>query len=110
MNNIKATRKKKALTLRKLASLVGVSRTAILDYENLKYPPNQEVWEKLKSILELPGEFSDYFDRKNLGPGNRKYTEDAQCKVEGCTEKPVAKWLCRKHYIQSRSQANKNLV
>jgi len=87
-----------------LASLIGVSRTAILDYEKNKYPPNPEVWEKLKAILELPGEFSDYFDRENAGIGNKKYTEDSQCSVEGCTERPVAKWLCRAHYTQSRTK------
>ena len=104
MNKLKQARKERGLTLRKLASMIGVSRTAILDYENLKYPPTKETWEKLKSILNLPGEFSDYFDRENRGPGNKKYTDDAQCKIEGCTERPVARWLCRKHYIQSRTK------
>lgn len=101
---MKNARKEKKLTLRKLASLVGVSRQAILDFENKKYPPRPEVWKKLKFILELPGEFSAYFDRENAGTGNKKYTEDSQCSVAGCTEKPVAKWLCRRHYTQARSK------
>lgn len=104
---LKVARKEKKLTLRKLASLVGVSRQAILDYENLKYPPRPEVWEKLKTGLELPGEFSDYFDREYNGTRNKKYAEDDQCSVEGCTEKPVAKWLCRVHYIQARAKSTK---
>jgi len=107
MNRLKLARREKKLTLRKLASLIGVSRTAILDYENARYPPRQEIWEKLKTILELPGEFFDYFDRENAGPGNQKYTDDDQCSVEGCTERPVAKWLCRKHYIQARARIKK---
>ena len=105
--NLKNARKEKKLTLRKLASLVSVSRQAILDYERNKYPPRPEVWEKLKSVLELPGEFSDYFDRAYNGTRNVKYAEDDQCSVEGCVEKPVAKWLCRVHYVQARAKSTK---
>lgn len=107
--SLKRARKAKKLTLRKLAAMVGVSRTTILNYEKKIHSPTQETWIKLKAILDLPGEFSDYFDRKNYGPGRRK-CDDSQCSIEGCLEKPVAKRLCKKHYAQSRSQSNKYLV
>lgn len=101
---MKNARKKKKLTLRKLASLVGVSRQTILDYENLRYPPRPEIWEKLKVALDLPGEFSDYFDRTVTVRGKyMKYTKDSICTFEGCTEKPVAKGYCRRHYCQMRN-------
>lgn len=105
---MKNARKEKKLTLRKLASLVDVSRQTILDFENKKYPPHPDVWKKLKSILELPGEFSDYFDRAYRGTKNRKYKEDSQCSVEGCTEKPRAKWMCGRHYTQAWDRNNRS--
>lgn len=102
--DLKKARRIKKFTLRALGKVMNFSHEAIRNYENGLYPPRPEVWKKLKFILELPGEFSDYFDRENAGTGNKKYTEDSQCSVAGCTEKPVAKWLCRRHYTQARAK------
>lgn len=29
---------------------------------------------------------------------NKAYGPDAKCKIDGCTEKPTARWLCPHHY------------
>jgi len=99
MNKLKNARKEKKLTLRALASLVGVSRQAILDYERLKYPPKDIVWKRLKDVLDLPGEFFDYFEyAAGTGGRNMQYTEDSICAFAGCKERPIAKGCCRRHY------------
>jgi len=99
MGKLKNIRKEKKLTLRAVASLVGISRQTILDYENLKYPPRVEIWEKLKAALDLPGEFLDYFDHVANSRGRHmKYTATSVCSVEECKDRPVAKGYCRRHY------------
>ncbi|EAF9641309.1 XRE family transcriptional regulator [Listeria monocytogenes] len=52
--NMKSVRIKKKLTQKKLASLVGVSKQTILNYENQKTIPTSSVMESISLALEVP--------------------------------------------------------
>lgn len=53
-NSIKEFRKKKGYTQKELAEKVGISRTALIRYENGATSPNIEVIEKIADVLDVP--------------------------------------------------------
>jgi DNA-binding XRE family transcriptional regulator len=104
LEKLKQARRKKGLTLRDLAAKVGVSRQALSSYERGDYPPSEEIWKKLKEILNLPGMPKDYWGRLAQGGRIRKYNKGDTCFIEGCDLLPVSKGLCRRHYNQLRNR------
>jgi transcriptional regulator with XRE-family HTH domain len=101
LGRLKQARTKKGLSLRDLAKKVGVSRQALSAYENGTYPPSTSVWERLKAVLKLTGEIVDYWGREAGGVRIKMYVDGTMCSAQGCTEIPVSKGLCRKHYNQA---------
>jgi len=98
----KENRKARRLSYRALASKVGVSYQAISDYEKGKYPPIPEVWKKLKRALALPGDAEDYWGSQGRVGRPPTYGKDATCAEKGCSDRPIAKGLCSKHYSRKR--------
>jgi DNA-binding XRE family transcriptional regulator len=60
---IRKQRKRFLMGSRELAAKIGISHTALCDYETGKYPPSLEVFVKLKKALRLEGSIEDYFGR-----------------------------------------------
>lgn len=53
-SRIKRTRQRKGLSGRALADKLKVTPTAVSDWENDKYNPNDENWAKLEEVLGVP--------------------------------------------------------
>lgn len=56
--------------------------------------------EKNFSVKNL--EVTDRAGHCRIEPNARKYDEKSKCKCKGCINKPYAKDLCLKHYMQNR--------
>jgi transcriptional regulator with XRE-family HTH domain len=104
VKDLRSARRRLGYTLRDLEKKVGVSRQALSAYERAKYPPREEVWERLKTVLKLDGTVTDYWGRTAQSGKVRKYADDAECYIKGCHEHPVSMGLCRKHYQRIRYQ------
>ena len=65
--NIKAARERKNLTQKQLAELIGVTSSAITNYENETSHPKEPVLFNLMQVLEVDANFlfSEYFLSKN---------------------------------------------
>jgi transcriptional regulator with XRE-family HTH domain len=100
-------RKMCLMSLRDLAAKIGVSYQALSDYEHGKYPPNPEVFKKLKKALNLEGTIIDFFGREALKIKHIKYLRTERCKVEGCNEVPVCLHMCERHYSRFCHQRQK---
>jgi transcriptional regulator with XRE-family HTH domain len=99
---IRKRRQAHLMGIRELAAKIGVSRQALSDYENGKYPPTDEVFAKLKKALRLEGTVIDYFGRAGKKIKNQRYSMDSKCKIDGCDAIPVCKDMCMKHYCKHR--------
>lgn len=111
MKTLKEERLTKKLSLRALASLVGVSRQAILAYEYGEYMPTLKTFKKIKEALNLSGDLFDYFDPNPKKLQNINYNPNAICKIENCDNPPKVKGFCRNHYHQAyiKAKRKKNL-
>lgn len=101
-DKLRLARLEKGLTLQELSEEVGVTRQALSAYERGEYPPMPEVWEKLKKALDLKHTPKYYWGRVGKMGKPRMYKEGDVCYIEGCTNAPVCKGLCRKHYQRVR--------
>jgi DNA-binding XRE family transcriptional regulator len=99
---LKMARRNKKLTLRTLENKVGVSRQALSAYERGEYPPGDAVWDKLKKVLGLEGEVSDWWGRSAHSGKSKMYHDGDRCRIKGCDDTPVSKGLCRRHYQRVR--------
>lgn len=104
-NLVQRKRQACLMSIREMAKKLGVSRQTWLNYESGKNPPPTELWEKIKKFLALQGSVEDYWGREQKDAGNQKYAEDAVCKVAGCSDKPVSKGYCARHYQRERMRA-----
>lgn len=93
--SIKEARLKNELTLREFAENLGVSRQAVFNYENGVNCPTEEVFEKMKKLLNLKGKYEDWFVVKPIA----KYTDKDVCLKEGCKKRPASKGYCMTHYL-----------
>jgi len=100
-------RRKKGYTYRKLAKAVGVSYEAISAYEHGKYPPREDVWEKIKECLGFTGGVEEIWGRPSHNGRGKKYNEGDKCCMDGCNAPPVSKGMCRQHYSRLRYQHDK---
>jgi transcriptional regulator with XRE-family HTH domain len=99
---IKRKREACLMSIREMAKKLGISRQTWLNYESGKNPPPSEVWELMKKFLALKGTIVDYWGREQKDAGNKKYPDDARCKIAGCKERPVSTGYCTRHYQRER--------
>lgn len=88
MKSLKQKRLEKGLTVRELASMLGISRQTVCNYEKKRHRPPKRIRDKMKKILDLE-EDVDYFKSKTP-------KQPPRCIV--CGKKSKTRGLCQKHY------------
>jgi hypothetical protein len=82
-----------------LSKLVGVGYATLSAYEAGISVPASKTFKKLKLVLKLNGEHSDFFSHVKRTGRKKKYQPGAICTHEGCDRIPAAKGLCMTHYV-----------
>lgn len=100
---IRNAREARRLTTRDMAKKLCLTNTTIAEYERGTFAPSPDTWEKMKVILDLEGEISDYWGAPRLAGRPRETPKDAVCRIEGCGKKIAARGLCWHHYFKDRN-------
>jgi transcriptional regulator with XRE-family HTH domain len=93
MDRLRKARERHKYTLRAVAQKLEVSPQTILNYEVGHTRPSPERFARLKEVLELDGDFEDYFPPRE----NYQYSGE-QCFE--CHRPARAKGLCQLHYLR----------
>lgn len=96
---LRTARIARGFTLIQLAKLVGVGYATLSAYEAGTSVPSPKTFKKLKLVLKLGGEHSDFFSHIKRTGRKKKYQPGVTCTHEGCHRVPAAKGLCMTHYV-----------
>lgn len=100
-SKIRRARKEQGFTIVQLSHIVGIGHSTLSYYEVGKSTPSEYTFTKIKTALNLPGEYDDYFDPKQRKPRKKKYGDNDLCKKPGCKRKAQSKGLCQIHYVNA---------
>jgi transcriptional regulator with XRE-family HTH domain len=107
LKEITRARERRLMTLHDMAKRLIISPTSVKSYEQGGYAPPPETWAKMKVILDLPGDMSDYWPDRL--PKGRPVVVDpnALCERPNCSEKAFRSGLCLRHYRQKLRRRKK---